>query len=150
MVFSRTYYALAQRKFEEAWGRGDYEAAVRILDNMPFGRDIKEKLERMVVLVEGYKAIVQSKLDPAKIRELGGKIEELEAVIAAYRGMGSIEDLQDLRDKLGEYEKLGSIDELRERLRKLEKYEGLGTVERLEESLGELDDFREIERDVLS
>ena len=58
-IFSRTYSAVLQTKVEEQIASGDLEKALKTLESFPNASTSSEKLERLIVLYEGYKTVAK-------------------------------------------------------------------------------------------
>ncbi len=91
-IFSITYSALHQRRFEESLKDGQLETALQILERFPNATLPKEKIERLIVMVEGYKAVAQSK----------SGLENGE--LKSYRNLGSLAEIEKQLEQLREIE----------------------------------------------
>ncbi len=96
-IFSRTYFRAGQEQFEGALREGELEKAVKILEGLPAASTPTERIDRLVAMYEGYRAIANAYAKIANQQSLGEK-EELEE----YRGLGNVDELQ------------GKVDEIRD------------------------------------
>lgn len=100
-MFSRNYIKCFQDKFEFALKDGELESAVSILESLPLGSTPEEKITRLVVVNEGYKAIINRYIGtiPKEERRHDKIIERLKE-LREYRDLGT-------RDQVG-----AALDEL--------------------------------------
>lgn len=56
--FSRNYVKCIQDKIEIAINERDFNRALGLIDHLPVGQTVDEKVDRLVVQNEGYRAIV--------------------------------------------------------------------------------------------
>ena len=103
MIFSLTYIACLQDKFEKAFKENNLEEALSILNNFPPASEEDEKISRLFVMCQGYRAIAE------KYVEIKRETEE------EYTALGINEEL---RKKLKE---IGTYDEIRKKVRKIRK-----------------------------
>lgn len=123
-AFSLIYSREHQDRFIVEMMRGDFENALGVLEQMPLTENSVGKIERLIVLVEGYKMI-------SSIFYNGHKKKEIE------------KEFLNLKEKLFYYENMGSPDELIHRLRLLEKYMEIGSPEQINQELIDYDSLRE-------
>jgi len=123
-AFSLVYSKEHQDKFLIALMRGDFEIALSALEQMPLTENSAGRLERLIVLVEGYKMI-------SSIFYNNYKKNEIE------------EEFIKLKKKLFYYENLGSPDELIRRLHLLEQYIEIGSPEQIIWKLADYDNLRD-------
>lgn len=91
-IFSVNYVACLQSQFEAAMDEDDLDLAIaklREIEKMPFGLAIHEQSDRLTVLMEGYRAIVESYGEESKPNEL-----------SRYRALGDIDELEGLQRRL--------------------------------------------------
>ncbi len=126
-IFSVTYIALFQKRFEDAISEGNLGAARTALgdiEKMP-GKTSVEQVDRLIVLVEGYKTLTEGyealgifgnerkdrllerMLELKKYRHSTGQngngsatLEEDIHQLRRYRAVGDIDELEALRDRL--------------------------------------------------
>lgn len=122
-AFSLIYSKEHQDRFLIEMMRGDFENALAVLEKMPLTENASGKIERLIVLVEGYKMI-------SSVFYNGHKKGEIE------------KEFFQLKEKLFYYENMGSPDELIQKLRLLEKYRELGSPEQINEELRDYDNLR--------
>lgn len=159
-VFSITYNARKQIMFEKALKEKDSTKAKQILESFPKGQNNSEKIEYLVVLNEGYRAIMNivDSVSSSLLNE-HHKFETL------FEGLGikDLADLEDLKETLDEckidaneittlkeklkelieYRKISRLEDIKTRLQELENYQSLGEYRDLETQLSELEDLRE-------
>ena len=108
-IFSRTYDALTQRKFVEALEKEEYEEAGNYLEKMMHASTPSERIERTLVLFEGYRALAKQLL----ANQLLASDEE------DSDGDDSGEEL----GKLEDYRRLGKPEEIERKIEELRKLE---------------------------
>lgn len=131
--FSNDYCIPDKQEFCRLLQEGDLEKALKVLGRISPSLEIEplHKIEAMVTLVEGYRALAQ------KARLLIGQPSK---EIKAYRELGKLADLSANLDVLHKYrdafETPEAAQEAKQQLEKYEKrvagYEDLGTVEDLQ------------------
>ncbi len=148
-IFSVQYCAGEQMRFTRTLEKGDYEEAERILGNIVTTNKPHERLERRIVLQEGYRALYRaykSSLytqheDIRKLEstvngyEIGGKYKEdspnvqtgktLDMVMDLLEEHGHPKEIDNEMVRLKNYEELGELEELREQLASAKKLEHL-------------------------
>jgi len=77
-VFSITYNARKQIMFEKALKEKDSTKAKQILESFPKGQNNSEKIEYLIVLNEGYRAIIENYQSFGEYRDLECQLSELE------------------------------------------------------------------------
>jgi hypothetical protein len=115
IIFKTNYFARPQKLFNEALEEGNYRGARRALDSMPTPLNDLEAVQRIVVISQGYGAILDA-------------IEE----------EGQLIGLNDLRSTLREYQEI-SKDPIQLKHEVNEYRELRATPEELAEDLTELD-----------
>ena len=95
--FSTIYGAYHQRRFRELLEKGDLEKAVETLERMPTGLTTLERIDRLRVIIEGYKMIINNY----------SKISNLQSAQDPH-------SLVDITDRLRAYEEIGTPEEFRE------------------------------------
>lgn len=100
----------SQRIFLNDLDRGNLEHAEEVLMKIPDGKTDREKLERELILREGYRKLVQA----YKSR--------LASLISAYKEVGTLEEMKVMKHKLDNYKKLGTLESLYLKLQSLEDY----------------------------
>ena len=88
-VFSRNYDAGRQKKFVEAFEAGDLGEAYEILEGLPAAQSGEEKVIRLVVLVEGYKALAKAYLEGSP-----------DGCLKAYQRLGSSSEIERMLNEL--------------------------------------------------
>ena len=88
-IFSRSYFASIQKKFETALNNGEYGEAKDILEGLPPpeftpGYEL-ESIRRMTVLNEGYRAL---------LTELFNYLEEDYPELLRYQKIADIDELE--------------------------------------------------------
>jgi len=84
-IFSVNYIACIQRQFEQSIEEGNLERAMGILEKIPNGSSASEKLQRLIVLKEGYQTIAveytRPNNEPGKYNEIKKRLGEAEIVL---------------------------------------------------------------------
>lgn len=89
-IFSINYYALHQKRFVDALEKNDFDKATSILENMFPAMSDSEKIDRTLILREGYEALSKKLMDEYE-NTVQKKCEELEKW--RYRVQASISRL---------------------------------------------------------
>ena len=129
--FFELYDALTQRRFEEALDDGELEKAATILNGLPSGRELYENVQKVKIMIEGYKAIISN------INSINSLSFDERDELIRYREYGELEILEKIKydydkvKKVMEDMDIDDIEELEEDLKELERYRGFGDLEYL-------------------
>lgn len=135
-IFSTNYPSvLEQSKIEKALEAGDFSESIRLLESIHFGYKDVEKVEYLITMKEGYRAIasIALGLNPQVKRllsafteftelgedtkTLGGKLDELKA----FRYLGPLKEVQQKVSDLQLYQRVGSLKEIEEKIALIEE-----------------------------
>lgn len=132
--FSNPYYDyLKQRTIEDLIEEGKIEEAVSLTESLPQGIGFIEKIERLKVTVQSYRAMIN------KYQNLNGKLNGKE--------------IEEIREKLRIYETIGLTEEeinegkkhtaeyYQDNLRLLEKFKEFGEYEDVKKALEEYEEL---------
>lgn len=137
-VFSNEYCTPAKQEFCRLLQEGDLEKALKVLARISPSIEIEpsNKIEAIVTLVEGYKALAKRALSI-----IGTPDEE----IRAYRALGTPAEIADRCRRLKEYEvEHPDIAELKAEIKILGQYRNeFATPEKAGDATEELEGFRE-------
>lgn len=114
VIFSnRNYFALKQNKVEALINSGELQRAYFELNLLPSGSNADEKLERLLVLSEGYRAIINK-----FVESYDKGLDQLRDELKEYQGIGLTSD--EINDG-----KTISVETLEERLELLKLFENM-------------------------
>lgn len=146
-IFSNDYGIPLKQEFCRLLQEGDLEKALKVIKKISPSTEIEpsNKIEAIVTLVEGYRALAQ------KAAAVIGKPDE---ELMAYRQLGTPAEISAERKALKKYQDVDSIEEVKKLVENLRKfYETFNTPEdadaankrlSLYEAMGEPEDLKSI------
>lgn len=122
--------------------------------------EFESKLSESSTLLESYKALgtvesIKVTMDESKVLleayttygtpdQLAKAFEKFENVVADFKSLGKVEEVEESLKLAKEYSELGSLEKFRELLESNEKYSSLGSLKDLDENLALLAEYSKL------